>query len=122
MFKENKVKSYSQSKKHPLGFYCSKRKNGDEIIDWNQTSRELFNFVRAICKPGPIARTFINKKEMKINKTEFLLNAPNYKCIVGTVLEKNDNNFVVKTKDNYIKITEYEYDGKIKIGDKFEVK
>ena len=33
---------------HPLGFYCSRRSEGDEIINWNQTSRELFNFNGAI--------------------------------------------------------------------------
>jgi len=36
-----------------------------------------------------------------------------------TVLQKTDNYFLVKTKDNFIKVVEYEYDGKFKIGDRF---
>ena len=35
-----------------------------------------------------------------------------------TVLQKTDNYFLVKTKDNFIKVVEYEYDGKFKVGDR----
>ena len=109
-----------QNSIHPIGFYCSQRKEGDEILDWNQTSREIFNFVRAICKPGPMARTLINNKEMKINKIEYIKNVPEYKGIVGAVLNKDNTGFLVKTKDSFVKIVDFEYDGKIKIGDRFE--
>ena len=121
MFKKGSVKAYKQNKIHPVGFYCGERKKGDEVLNWNQTSREVFNFVRAICRPGPCARTFINKKEMKINKVELLEKTPNYKSIVGLVVNKNLLNFTVITKDSFIKITEFEFDGKLKIGDRFEV-
>ena len=77
--------------------------------------------MRAICKPGPCARTFIDKKEIKINKVELIDDAPNYKSIVGTVINKTNYNFMVKTKDSFVKVSEFEFDGKIKIGDKFEV-
>lgn len=120
--KNNEVIRKKQSEIHPIGFYCTQRKEGDEILNWNQSSREIFNFVRSICKPGPIARAFLNGKEMKINRTEYIEDAPNYKCIIGGIINKNDNGFYVKTKDNFINIVEYEYDGKIKVGDRFEVK
>ena len=86
MFKKGNVKAYKQNKLHPSGFYCSQRIKGDENLDWKQSSREVFNFVRAICRPGPIARAFINSKEMKINKVELIDNAKNYKSIIGTCL------------------------------------
>ena len=121
MFKKRNVKAYKQNKIHPIGFYCCERKKGDEILNWNQTSREVFNFVRAICKPGPRARTFIDKKEIKINKVELVDDVPNYKSIVGSVINKTLTNFTVKTKDSFVKVTEFEFDGKIKIGDRFEV-
>ena len=121
MFKKGNVKAYKQNKVHRVGFYCCERKEGDEILNWNQTSREVFSFVRAICRPGPCARTFINKKEMKINRVELVDNAPNFKSIVGSVINKSLTNFTVKTKDSFVKITEFEFDGKIKIGDRFEV-
>ena len=121
LFKNAPVKGKKQSDIHLVGFYCTQRKVGDEILYWNQTSREIFNFIRAICKPGPMARAFINGKEMKINKAELIPNAPVYKCITGAVLQKNEDSFLVKTLDSFIKVTEFEYDGKFKIGDRFEV-
>ena len=102
IFKKCSVKSFKKSKLHAVGFYCSQRIMGDEIISWNQSSREIFNFIRAICKPGPVARSSINGKEMKINKVEMIKNAPSYKCIVGTVLVKTNESFLVNTKDSFI--------------------
>ena len=121
LFKKGNVKTYKQNKIHPVGFYCGERKKGDEILNWNQTSREVFNFVRAICKPGPSARTFINKKELKINKVELVDNVLNYKSTVGSVINITPTSFTVKTKDNFLKVTEFEFNGKLKIGDRFEV-
>lgn len=103
---------------HPVGFYCCIRQDGDEVIDWNQTSREIFNFIRAICKPGPMARCYLNGRELKINRSKMINDAPVYKGIPGQIVGKTDNGFIVKTKDTTIEITEYEYDGKIKIGDR----
>ena len=122
MFKKKHVKAQKQMELHPEGSYFTKRKMGDEILNWDQTSREIFNFVRAICKPGPMARAFIKKKEMKINKIELIENAQNYKCIVGAILNTSNNSLIVKTKDNFIKVTEFEFDTKIKVGDRFDIK
>jgi len=121
-FKKGSVKSFRQTEFHPTGFYCSQRKDGDEIICWNQSSRKIFNFVRAICNPGPIARSFIKGKEIKINKVELIKNAPSYECIVGAVLIKKNDSFLVKTKDSFIKIIEYDYDGIVRVGDRLETK
>ena len=120
LLQNSKIKPIKQKSIDIVGFYCSQRKSGDEILNWNQTSREIFNFVRAICYPAPMARTFLNGKEMKINKVELIEKVRNYKCIIGAVIGKNGNDIYVKTKDNFLKITEYEYDGKIKVGDRFE--
>lgn len=102
----------------PIGFYCGMRQEGDESLDWNQTSREIFNFVRAISKPGPMARTQISKSEVKINRVKLIDNAPIYKGIVGQVVGLNKDGFLVKTLDSIILVSEYEYDGKIKVGDR----
>jgi len=121
MFKNKQVKRQKQTELHSQGSYFTERKIGDEILNWNQTSREIFNFVRAICDPGPIARAFINKKEMKINKVELIKNASIYKCTIGVILKKDSEYFLVKTKDSFIKVIEYEFDGVIKTGDRFEL-
>jgi methionyl-tRNA formyltransferase len=123
LFKKGFVEAIEQKQIHPIGFYCSQRKIGDEVLNWNQTSREIFNFVRAICQPGPMARSFINNKEMKINKVLFIENAPIYKCVIGSILNKEkDGSFLVKTKDSFIKVIDYDFDDKFKIGDRFEIK
>lgn len=59
---------------------------------------------------------------MKINKVEYIKNAPIYKCVTGAIINKKIDGFLVKTSDTFIKFTEYEYNGKIKVGDRFEVK
>jgi len=122
MFKNGVVKGTKQTDIHPIGFYCTQRKIGDEILDWHQTSREIFNFVRAICKPGPMARAFINGHQIKINKVNLINQAPLYKCIVGAVLHKDkDGVLLVKTKDSFIQIVDYEASINIKVGDRFEI-
>lgn len=122
LFKSGLPEVVKQNTIHNVGFYCTQRQIGDEILNWNQTSRNIFNFVRAISSPGPIARTHINNIEMKINKVIEIANAPQYKCINGAVLSVDDSGIIVKTEDGSIKIVEYEYCGKIRIGDRFNVK
>ena len=105
---------------HPTGFYCVARKAGDELIVWNQKSREIFNFVRAICRPGPEARTFLGDEEIKINRVEFIPEAPTYKGIVGAVIGVEPGSFLVKTLDSLIRVTEWSGSVKPRIGDRFK--
>lgn len=113
------VTRVKQSDIHPVGIYCGMRKMGDEILNWNQESRTIFNFIRAICTPGPMARSLVNgDKEIKINKARMIPDAPIYIGIPGQVVGKNGYNIIVKTKDTTLEILEYELDGKIKIGDR----
>jgi len=122
LFKKGFVEAKKQTDIHPVGFYCSQRKEGDEVLDWDQTSREIFNFVRSICNPGPKARAYINGNEMKINRVIEIKNARSYKCIIGAVLNKDNDGFLVKTKDSFIKVVEYDCGAKFRVGDRFEVK
>lgn len=108
-----------QSDIHPVGFYCTQRKTGDEFIDWTQNSREIFNFVRAICAPGPMARAFCNGYEIKINKVSLIENAPSYKMIPGIVVGRTGEYLIIKTGDTTILVEEYVTEKKIKIGDRF---
>ena len=107
-----------QDKIDNIGTYFGMRKENDEIIDWNQSSREIFNFVRAISKPGPQATSYIGDKKIFINKANLIDKAHEYRCIVGQVIGKTESGFLVKTKDTFVEIVEYSYDGKIKIGDR----
>lgn len=116
---EGRQTSIKQSSIHPVGFYCGMRKQGDERLDWNQTSREIFNFVRAICDPGPKARTILNNHEVKINKVKMIEDAVIYKGIPGQVVGKIEGMPVVKTLDTTLIISEFECDGTIRVGDRF---
>lgn len=107
-----------QKNLHPVGFYCGRRGEGDEIIDWNQTSREIFNFIRSVCQPGPMALSFKNGKPVKINKSRLISQAPVYKNTPGQLLSKTKDGFLVKTKDSFIEILEIHTDGKLIVGDK----
>lgn len=111
-------KTIAQPKIHPIGFYCGIRKDGDEVINWNQTSREIFNFVRAICKPGPQARTKLCNKAMKINEVKLIEHSLEYKGIPGQIIGKSNGMPIVKTLDTSIIISDYEYEGSLKVGDR----
>jgi methionyl-tRNA formyltransferase len=101
------------------GFYCSMRKQGDEIINWNMSSREIFCFVRALCYPGPQAQSIHNGNIIKINKVEYIKDAPKYKGIPGAVLDICSDYILVKTGDSYIKIKEFSGYPTPKVGDRF---
>lgn len=115
----NTYKTIRQTDIHPIGLYCGKRIEGDEIINWNSTSRELFNFIRAICRPGPIAHTTCKGRTVKINQARYIENAPTYINTPGQVLKKTQEGFLVKTKDSFIEILDFESDKKICVGDRF---
>tara|TARA_B100000686_G_scaffold234524_1_gene242268 strand:- start:4575 stop:5468 length:894 start_codon:yes stop_codon:yes gene_type:complete len=112
----NKVTRKNQTEIHPLGFYCSARVEGDEKINWNQSSREIFNFIRAICRPGPEARTFFQGNEIKINKARLVPEAPIFKGIPGAILGVNLDGFTVKTQDSYLNVVDWSGVDQVKVG------
>ena len=104
-----------------IGFYCSRRKVGDEIIDWNQSSRKLFNFIRALNQPeGPGARSYLKGHEIIINSAKMNNDAPQYIDIPGSIVGKKGNSFIVKTTDSSIEVSDYVYNKRINIGDRLK--
>lgn len=100
----DKVIRIKQSSIHPVGSYFSRRKKGDEYIDWTWNSRRIFNFIRAISNPGPNAQTFHNKSLLKIMRSELIKDAPNYFSNPGEVIGKGKDFLVIKTGDSSLKI------------------
>jgi len=116
---QDRVQPVRQSMIHPVGMYCPARGPGDEILDWNQTSREIFNFVRAICEPGPMARTWLVDEEICINEVQLVPQAPIYMGIPGAVLFVQDKIPFVKTRDSMIGINDYRKQGRrLRAGDR----
>lgn len=118
MIQSGAVHTIRQDAIDPVGMYCGMRGPGDEIIDWNSSSREIFNFVRAICRPGPMATSMLNGQEIKINRVREVKGAHRYINTPGQILGKTEHGFYVKTKDTFLEVTEYVYDGKIRTGDR----
>lgn len=110
----NKVKSIKQHKINQKGSYYRKRLPGDEDINWNTKSREIYCFIRALCKPSVMARTFINKKEIRINKVYNKFESSNKNALPGIILKVCKKSFLVKTADSSIRIKEWR--GKVKEG------
>lgn len=102
----------------PIGMYCGMRMQGDEVVDWSQTSREIFNFIRALCMPGPQATSWIKGNKITINKARMIPEACAYKNTVGQVVGRTQEGLLIKTGDTILEITEYTYSGKVKIGDR----
>lgn len=115
---DDRVTRIKQESIHPVGFYCGRRGVGDEVINWDQNSREVFNFIRSICDPGPKATTYLMGGEVKINKARLIAKAPKYINTPGQVLSKTVEGFLVKTKDSFIEILEIETEQKIRVGEK----
>lgn len=101
-----------------VGMYCGMRQPGDEIIDWSLSSRRLFNFVRALCTPGPQATSWLNGKKISINKVRMVPGAHEYINTPGQILGKTERGFYVKTGDTMLEVVEYTYDGKVRVGDR----
>ena len=118
LFVDNKVNPVAQDTIHPLGMYCGRRGEGDEVIDWNDTSRNIYNFIRSISAPGPQAQTGLDGKTVKINKALYHRDAPQYIGKPGQILSKTAEGYLVKTKDSFIEVLEV--DSKLRIGQKFE--
>lgn len=120
--KSGQVRRIEQRSIHPAGMYCGRRTAGDEIIDWNQTSRRLFNFIRAVCKPGPMATSYVNREDskftVKINKSRIIQDSPIYIGIPGQILYRTTDGLAVKTADSVLEILQYECEVNLRIGDR----
>jgi methionyl-tRNA formyltransferase len=114
------VNRIRQSDLDPIGSYCMARIEGDELLDWNRASRDVFNFVRAISDPGPQARTQLHGSEVKINAVELLSEAKSYKGISGSVIGAEPGAFLVKTLDSLVRVTQWTGCALPKIGDRFK--
>ena len=99
------VKSAKQSDIHPVGFYCGRRREGDEWIDWYDSSRDIYNFIRALNQPGPGARTLSEKGVVALLKAEKIPGAPAYRATSGEVVGRTENGVIVKTGDSTLLVT-----------------
>lgn len=95
---------------HP-GSYFGKRKDGDEWLDWSDTSRNLHNKVRAIAHPGPGARTHLGNSPVIVWHAFYDPAWPSYLATPGQVVGRTDRGVIVKTGDSTLLVERTEVDG-----------
>ena len=91
-----------------FGYNISKE---DEKIDFNKTSREVFNQVRGL-NSWPVGYTLINGKRMKIYSV--IITNNNSDKLPGQITNIYKNGIGVKTGDGEVIITELQMEGKNK--------
>ncbi|MBI3506473.1 MAG: methionyl-tRNA formyltransferase [Proteobacteria bacterium] len=89
---------------HPVGFYCGRRREGDEWIDWTQSERRVHDFVRALSAPGLYARTLLDGRTLAVARTRRIAGAPAYAGTPGEIVGRTSGGIVVKTGDATIEV------------------
>ena len=130
MIESDNVSTIKQNEIDIIGSYCRGRGPGDELINWKLNTRQIFNFIRAINIPGPIARSFIRTFEVLFEEAIIVnLDTSKYdntKLTPGSIVDILDSKLLIKTGDSYILITKFKLNTnnklKLKINDIFSDK
>lgn len=91
------------------GSYFSRRVPGDEWLDWSQSSRVLYNKIRAITRPGPGARTVLGSRELVIWRADYDPQWPAYLATPGEVVGREAEGVMVKTGDSTLRISSIQF-------------
>jgi methionyl-tRNA formyltransferase len=91
---------------HLPGTYFAARRDGDEWLDWSDTSRHLHNKVRAITRPGPGALTLHEGEPVVIWRAHWDPAWPSYLATPGEVVGRRDDGVMVKTGDSTLLVLE----------------
>lgn len=92
--------------------YAYNIKREEEHIDFNKTSREIFNLIRGL-SPVPSANAILFEKELKVYESKISDKTYNGKC--GEIVDANKEGIVVKTGDTSIILTSIKPFGKKKM-------
>ncbi|PJB69214.1 MAG: formyl transferase [Alphaproteobacteria bacterium CG_4_9_14_3_um_filter_47_13] len=106
LIESGREQSRKQKDIDPVGFYCGRRREGDEWIDWQSSSEDILNFIRALNAPGPGARSLSEKGEIALLSAAGIPDAPVYKGTCGEVVGRAENGVIVKTGDSTILVKE----------------
>lgn len=87
-----------------LGFYCGRRRPGDEWIDWSWSAEKIVNFVRAISPPGPGAITALKGQLIKVLDASFNPDSPPYLCNEGEIVGGDSQGVWVKASDRVVRL------------------
>lgn len=90
--------------------YLPQRKPEDGYVDWNRNSDEVYDFIRALTKPYPGARSRIQDIEVAIFKARPLdVENQDWNYKFGEIVNcYNNGDILVKTRDSFLLIEDYE--------------
>lgn len=80
-------------------------------INWNQTSEQVYNFVRGL-SPYPAAWTIVDGKQYKIFKCSLKEAVGSRQSAVGHFETDNKTYLYIKTLEGYISVEEFQPEGK----------
>lgn len=109
LIEKKKVKRKPQKKL--TGTYFCRRVPGEEWIDWDDTSLNIYNKVRAITHPGPGARTLLGNKVLILWKVHYDSAWPKYIATPGEVVGVlKGKGVTVKTGDSTLLIEKIQFE------------
>ena len=95
------------------GTYFGGRREGDEWLDWSDSSVHLHNKVRAITRPGPGARTTLDGRSVVVWRAFFDRAWPRYIATPGQVVgHEPGRGVLVKTGDSTLRVEEIQFEGR----------
>jgi methionyl-tRNA formyltransferase len=97
---------------HLPGTYFPAREEGDEWLHWADSSRDLYNKIRAIARPAPGAKTVLGEDEITVWQATYDPTWPTYKANPGQVVGREKGRGVlVKTGDSTLLLEEIQVGG-----------
>lgn len=84
------------------GFYCGRRKPGDEWIEWSWSAERIVNFIRAIAPPGPGATTALGDQLVEVLDASYDPESVSYLCTEGEIVGRDKSGVWVKASDRVV--------------------
>jgi len=110
LLRENKVTKKKQDESQASYGAYKLPEHGE--IDWNRTSKEIHNLIRATTRPYPGAFTYFYQQKITIWASELLPAKPTFYGTPGQFILRKKAGLIVKTGDHAILIKEIEPEGK----------
>lgn len=93
------------------GTYFGGRENGDEWLDWSDSSSNLHNKIRGITRPGPGARTLLGDKEIVVWEAFCDTTWPKYIATPGQIVGRQKDGVFIKTGDSTLLVRNVQVNG-----------
>ncbi len=85
--------------------YTRKRTPNDSYIEWNASTKEIYNLIRAITGPYyPGAFSFFNGEKIKLWSSQIFKPENKYFGVPGQIVHKTKDGIIVRTKDGCLLI------------------